>query len=619
MNLSICINTYYGTNIYKFRRLLASLFVEPDYEPYLKYIDKYIKLLSRLDSGDNFETIVNIINAWFKDGINGNCMRYGNDVMVKLKNRDLLIPMDDKLITFMMLITDCRSVFSTIKCDRSVDAKHIYTYTPELEFNLILSLQAIIVKKYIDLNKEFETIQEYITDLLQHNFKLTNIKDLTNENITFTFMIDSYSGIKYESFERFYAMLPRDLFEIIKDKYRLNVKYEDFKNENNKEKLIIKSKSESNIQIEEKLITKSESESNIHIEKTNNISEDREYIKDKIRDYFDNEYQNNYSEDSIKQLHNTIMEFSNFIPFRIFISGTKYKTTVQINRNIFMAHHIDKFIQFLDDDDFSAGLFTRYEYSVRSANKAIEYFEKNKKELIEIIEKGDKRINTKELKKLNYFDFRSFIYHYFSNEIKSIKKGKINYEKLVEIKSKYKERLSYLKELFTKMTYYDIINCLTINLKSQKIIHMSGFWEYIIMPYTLNNYSKIEHMVGEDCVYMLLRSGNKKIIHEDNIRPCYYYLEPSTSNGDIVDSNVNQFFKCVYNSMLFSEPENIKEHIYGKEMINHFYNYDSVVEMCDDSLEFVSHRYDREINIEDIVDSFKWNTERYNETIDNLY
>ena len=575
MNLAICINTYYGADIYRFRRLLASLFVEPDYEPYLKYIEKYVDLIKQLGEEDNFKTITNIINSWFKEGINGNCMRYGENVMIKLEDKNLLIPMNDKLITFMMLITDYRSVYSTINLDRSFNPKHIYSYSDNLEFNLILSIQSIIVKKYIDINNQFETIQEYIQDLLQHNFKLTNMDQLVNENITFTFMIDSYSGIKYESFERFYAMLPENIFNQLKTEYNWKFEYDKFK-------------------LYEETI-------------------------EPVKKYFTNVYQNKYDEDAIKRLHNTIIEFSTFIPFRIFISGTKYKTTVQINRNIFMAHHIDKFIQFLDDDDFSGGLFTRYEYGVRSANKVIENYEKNKHEIMKIIKKGDKNVNIRELIKLNYFEFRCFIYHYFSDNIKMIKQGKIDYKKLIKLKEKHKTKLEYLQTLFEKLSHYDMINCLTINIKTRAILHMSGFWEYIIMPYTLNNFSKIEHMVGEDCIYMKMRTKSEHIFQEVNVRPCYYYLEPSVSNEPITNQTINSLFTGIYNSMLLSDVDMIKKNIYGKNMVGHFYNYDSVVEMCDGSLEFVSHRHDREIKIEDIKDGYKWNIDRYNENIDNLY
>ena len=398
---------------------------------------------------------------------------------------------------------------------------------------------------------------------------------LVNENITFTFMIDSYSGIKYESFERFYAMLPENIFNKLKTEYNWKFEYDKFK-------------------LYEETI-------------------------EPVKKYFTNVYQNKYDEDAIKRLHNTIIEFSTFIPFRIFISGTKYKTTVQINRNIFMAHHIDKFIQFLDDDDFSGGLFTRYEYGVRSANKVIENYEKNKHEIMKIIRKGDKNVNVRELIKLNYFEFRCFIYHYFSDNIKMIKQGKIDYKKLIKLKEKHKTKLEYLQTLFEKLSHYDMINCLTINIKTRVILHMSGFWEYIIMPYTLNNFSKIEHMVGEDCIYMKMRTKSEHIFQEINVRPCYYYLEPSVSNEPITNQTINSLFTGIYNSMLLSDSDMIKKNIYGKNMVGHFYNYDSVVEMCDGSLEFVSHRYDREIKIENIEDSYKWNMDRYNENIDNLY
>ena len=451
MDLSICINTYYGTNPYRFRQLLASLFVEPNIDVWSKQIQKYIELLKTLGTEDNFDTIVNIVNAWFKSEVCGNCLRNANNILVKQKDKNLVIPMSDKLITFIMLLTDSNSHFSVLNCMTTEDNKNkfnifdehnlnmIYKYHENITQYLMYVLQAMVVKTYISKNNNFETIQDYIKDMLSNGFKLTNLELLYDKKLQFTFMIDGFSGIKYETFERFYATLPYKLFVEINNKNNLKLNYLTYK-----------------------------------------LHPEYEYV---FKNYYILEFENKYPDLSIKTIHDIIKEFASLMPFKIILDGTKYKTTVQINRNIFLKNNHDKIVEFLDDDDFSGSIVARYNYAINGLNTMMHRYEQNKFKMMKLLKAVDSSVNTNELSKLNLIQFRYFMLEYYTELMNKYCPQKINHATVLNVKQKYKNELEKIKELIDEVKKYNLLNCHAIELNSKIVKIMHGFWEIIILPF----------------------------------------------------------------------------------------------------------------------------------------
>ena len=558
--LNIGITCYHGNNKHKFKRMLASLFVTPNILSYENIVNEYsnlIKIITEKISNNNktnYELIKLCVKSWFEKGIQFNdefkITRIDNYILIKNNDTNLQLQFNDELIKLILLITDSNSHFS-------INNDNLFVYNNTLICYVGQILCCNIVKKYIDLNHKFETIKEYIDDMLQYDFIYD--KPIPNNLIEFTFLIDGYSGIKYESFERFYHSLQKQLF----DKICPNEEYISYK-----------------------------------------LKPD---LKSIIKEYFENEYNNTYENTS--ELIGIIQEFKTLTNHVVKINGTKYKNLVQINRNIFMMKHENSFIQFLDDDDFSSSIFQRYTQAMTGINLLIE--NDNRIILIDLITSIEKcrkyiaikrkqkinLINTYDLMKLDYYQFRQFMKKYCGELIRFIFNGKIDYKNLTKIyndKSLNTLRIRF-KHLYDEYKSCDMTNQMSGYIYEKRNNIMSGFWSFTIQPFTLNIFSVIDDLFGEDYIFRSIRDEFKSSTSVLYPYPFYYYLETTNSNGLMNSNKCKLMLKWVYNAGLTCNDLNdYEKNNYGSDEVCHYYNWDSKIEWFNGvnyNLEYIADIY----------------------------
>lgn len=293
MNLGV--NCYPGSNKFKFRQILASLFVDVDCNDVSKndceeIISMYDFIINQIKLNDNF--FINTLNSIL---INKN-IEFNELLVSQLKK-------DDEIIVIIYRYNNAKKFIFSDKVYLLFES--LLYFKNELNYSLLNSSNIKIIYKtyiYVKYFKEynkFNSIQEYINDMLKKSFK--RAKTFNADEVKVVFLIDGISGYKYKDFQDFIT--------------RFN------------------------------FLTKNE------------------LTKKKLPDlklYFESEFKND-QRDELNELMNIIDEFK-ILYKNVDVIGTKYMNHCTINRNIFMSNYNDKPLTFIDDDDISCSLYKKYKY-----------------------------------------------------------------------------------------------------------------------------------------------------------------------------------------------------------------------------------------------------------------
>ena len=200
-----------------------------------------------------------------------------------------------------------------------------------------------------------------------------------------------------------------------------------------------------------------------------------------------------------------INDFKKLWKGKIVINGTKQKTNLMINRNIFLERHKNDYVHFCDDDDISADL--------KTLNLMFDVVIRRRETILKENENIKQEINNENIK--------------LDSENENIKQ-EINNENI-------KPNPQFYGTIFVFPSW-------TINKinKQPELTFRRGFWGSIICPNTPNNYTKINDTYKEDYYYYMN--------HKDNIiiftfPSCiYYYIEASQTNYKIGEHKIQHQF-----------------------------------------------------------------------------
>ena len=182
-----------------------------------------------------------------------------------------------------------------------------------------------------------------------------------------------------------------------------------------------------------------------------------------------------------------INDFKKLWKGKIVINGTKQKTNLMINRNIFLERHKNDYVHFCDDDDISADL--------KTLNLMFDVVIRRRETILKENENIKQEINNENIKPNPQFYGTIFVFPSWTI-------NKIN--------------------------------------KQPELTFRRGFWGSIICPNTPNNYTKINDTYKEDYYYYMN--------HKDNIiiftfPSCiYYYIEASQTNYKIGEHKIQHQF-----------------------------------------------------------------------------
>lgn len=546
--MNIGITCFPKNNKFRFRQLLASLLVDVNLTGFhedIKNLSDLIKQLLYSFRDENTNTrlnlIVLILKLYYEKKSNfirwDLCVdisyneietfltvtNYGNEIFFKTKT------ISSYLIS--VLLTDIQKFCLSIEELVSYDCLKLY-------------IKTIIVYNYIKLNKQFNSITEYINDMLKNGFK--KMKKFNTNDVNVYFISDGMSNTIYENENDFI--------------YR--IKYNDF----------IKKFPEH----EYDTLTK-------------NLN-----LQNKLKDYFKNEYKNNCSND-LKELKKIFSEFKNLYN-NTKIIGTKYgKYNAGVTRNIFMSLYNDKPIMFIDDDDFSCSLYKRYKY-LNMELKQYTYVPN-----YEIVDKINKLtgLTLQITDRKTRYEFIDSIYNWI------LKKYNIKNYNLNNVNKILKKDNILLHQILDNLKI--IINepdLITFAKKNSEKNFKMCFGiqnivpgNYIILDYCVNAYLSINFLLLEDRFFFQTHN----YIESSNLKFIWYWYNPQqSSNRKLFKeyTSLRDMLNIYFNNLF--EINNAKNNhqlitSYGENYLNYDNGIKIINENGKEEIIFVAKRMGRQI------------------------
>lgn len=312
----------------------------------------------------------------------------------------------------------------------------------------------------------------------------------------------------------------------------------------------------------------------------------------------------------IDETFKTIIDDFKKIHKNTIVSGTKFHTSLTVNRNIFLKNHKTDYVCFCDDDDLSCSIDTKYELFVIYLNYIYHKIQTNSKALLDEIKQDEKLkktiqyitntprnlLTTEQIINITN-KFRKSAFEFLKNLPTLNVKPKIIEKngKTFEIKP-YKFSTQLAKKMYFALSFFGPHFFTTYSDKYKSYGITYGFWSLIIPPWTIDNFTNVKEIKNEDIIYdvmhHLIRPTTSLTIIATN--PIYIYLTAGKNGYNMETTKDN--VASLGNAMMFGPDENFKFPNYG-------FSYDSIVEYCrnsKDSLEFVADRDFREYTIEDI-------------------
>lgn len=318
MNLNIGVSCWLCSDLFKLRRSLASLLVEPNIKPLKQSIFNFVKMVDFFDHFD-FPKPINKMNLFIKicyNYITNTDFQFGSLNYVSYESNDMY-----KRIHLTNYPN--RNTFESEIIDSQIFLL-IFSNLKRLNFDIIkdgikypkIFFKTLMVYNYFNMNHKFNSITEYIQDLKKHGFTQINSTELEN-NIKISFLLDGISGFRYADKFDFIKRIQKTIFnKIPNNKYN----YDEL---------------ESNKELQDFLIT-----------------------------YFNTQFKNDYTKEliEISKIYNEFKTFYNNIE----LIGSKYNVNAMINRNIYMEIYKENYVEFIDDDDFSCSIRQRYKQLVEN-------------------------------------------------------------------------------------------------------------------------------------------------------------------------------------------------------------------------------------------------------------
>jgi hypothetical protein len=219
-----------------------------------------------------------------------NCYYNSNIYLLRQQLASMFVNLNEQLIN------------ETVK--QTKQEKKQYNIDDDIKFKHFIS--SSFVYNYYKQQRQFNTIKEYIIDMLTYGFK--PLKKI-NTKFIITLIVDGLNNELTPNFEYWYNNMDTNDFQKIKDKFKLKANYD-------------------------------------------NILYDKEFKLYAQKYYY--EYWNNKNNlTNIFNTYNELKQLTINLPIDIELIGTKYHTNLMVNRNLFMQLNDKIPVKFLDDDDFS--------------------------------------------------------------------------------------------------------------------------------------------------------------------------------------------------------------------------------------------------------------------------
>jgi hypothetical protein len=236
-----------------------------------------------------------------------------------------------------------------------------------------------------------------------------------------------------------------------------------------------------------------------------------------------------------------------------------------INRNIFLKKNYDKYMTFLDDDDFSNSIDDRVKSFDYYRSFIETRFQQNKNEafkFLKLINKNHKALHAKSLE-----EFRKDVYPLFKQQVKGYRL------KLMEEVFKYgiyKQR-SIVKTEETSFGHSTV--------SYQKSVHCCGLWSAIIPPYLPKNFMNVQEMSSDDVGYMRAHDAFNHNLPR-TISAVYYYISSGHQGYGYINEDARSEWKTIQRERIHALEKYIKE---GKVLDNlnygrYWFRYDSEIE-----------------------------------------
>ena len=566
MEIAICLNCYYKSDISKLILQLSSLLVEVKFKNInelkmlnsIKFnsINKCIEYLKT-----NFEDVKEIENskihvALYCDGLSGQVYKDIND----FKNRIDILEFEEIFKNVVFKIDN-----KNINIDKNISENEIdkieninqnqfksIDKIENINQNQFKSIDKIEINKNVNINENI--INLHLTKLPYFIYSLSpsSFPEITNKINEF---ISKHSkkedlDLKLKVFKNKYLRNDNTLeFSSIHKFIFDNVYF-------NKSNIIIyqhiynkyfKNNDYSNEIM--KIINKDENKKYLHGFKLSYsvfielYQLQPELFDDILEEYFNSKFKNDYSEnvEILKQIFN---EFHSLHP-NSSLQGTKYHTNLMINRTRFLNDFDSSHKFFIDDDDFTGGLNNYYSiYQWYIKNVKINYSKLNK-----II----KHINPKLIIKNTNSELenRKIIREIIENNI-------------------YNNKNRYLYITFMK---YCICKFNVWNGESVQN-NINAMWNDIIPPYLPLNFLNVQETRCEDSSFNALHFVNNFINNQEIV---YYYNSPSLNNYNR-DKNfiIEMKIKSIYNYLHKNNLKYLKMN-YGRW----FYSLNDEIEFTD--------------------------------------
>ena len=236
--MNIGINCYPDSNKFKFRQILASLLVDVDCSGITKNdCDQIISIhefiINKIKSDDNLfiHILISILNNKTID--------FAGLLVTQMH-------LNNKLIVLIYRYNNMKKfVFSNnihILLNSLLYFKDLLNFSILTSSSLKIIYKTYIHTKYFKEYNKFDTIQQYIDDMLKKGFK--KAKSVNTNEVKVIFLVDGISGYKYKDYQDFMNRFDFSSNNIFKSKPNLKKYFEiefknDRRNELNKLMLII--------------------------------------------------------------------------------------------------------------------------------------------------------------------------------------------------------------------------------------------------------------------------------------------------------------------------------------------------------------------------------------------
>ena len=195
MNLGI--NCYPGSNKFKFRQILASLFVDVDCNDVFKndceeIISMYNFIINQIELNDVF--FINVL-IFMLTNKNIEC----NELLVSQLKKD------NKIFVVIYRYNNMKKFIFSDKAYLLFES--LKYFRDQLNYSLLnpsnikIIYKTYIYVKYFKEYNKFNTIQKYIDDMLKKGFK--KAKTFNTDEVKVVFLVDGISGYKFQDYQDF--------------------------------------------------------------------------------------------------------------------------------------------------------------------------------------------------------------------------------------------------------------------------------------------------------------------------------------------------------------------------------------------------------------------------------